>query len=121
MLTMSHYVFLYTPSCIGVVISFESSEYTVYEEDQFVEVCVELLEGKIIRTIPVTISTVMVSAGMYVYFHFKYTHSSYTIVGEEHEMHGRMLLSHSCIAWLIHSNYLVTPTCRSHGSRDTRL
>ena len=49
---------------IGVVMSLENSEYTVYEEDQFVEVCVELIEGTIRRTIPVMISTVMISAGV---------------------------------------------------------
>ena len=44
--------------------SLESSEYTVYEEDQFVEVCVEVTEGVIRRTIPVAISTTEITAGI---------------------------------------------------------
>ena len=49
----------------GVVMSLESSEYTVYEDDQFVEVCVEVIEGVIRRTIPVTISTTEITAGIF--------------------------------------------------------
>ena len=44
--------------------SFESSDYTVYEEDEFVEVCVEHVNGTIRRTIPVTLSTAAITAGM---------------------------------------------------------
>ena len=44
--------------------SLESSEYTVYEEDQFVEICVALTEGNVQRTVPVTLNTEMISAGI---------------------------------------------------------
>ena len=44
--------------------SLESSKYTVYEEDGFVEVCVKYVNGTIRRAIPVTLSTATITAGM---------------------------------------------------------
>ena len=50
--------------------SLESSGYTVYEEDEFVEVCVEHVNGTIRRTIPVTLSTAAITAGIHAHLHF---------------------------------------------------
>ena len=55
---------LFGSLCTGVVMSLESSKYTVYEEDGFVEVCVKHVNGTIRRAIPVSLSTATITAGM---------------------------------------------------------
>ena len=57
--------------------SLESSEYTVYEEDEFVEVCVEHVNGTIRRTIPVTLSTSAITAGIRAHPHFCFCFNEY--------------------------------------------
>ena len=60
---LCHTVILAVIYSIGVMMSLDSPEYTVYEEDQFVEICIEHTHGIIRRAIPVTLTTIMITAG----------------------------------------------------------
>ena len=59
-----HHCHACNDSIKGVVMSLESPEYTVYEEDQFVEICIQHTHGIIRVVIPVTLTTIMITAGM---------------------------------------------------------